>query len=104
MNHKMLFRGVIIPHGKGGVKGDYCDDLNGVLVSEEGMNEPTDYVYEFLASEEKPIAFEAADRYFLGVYGNITNPEGIKRERLLNRGSCFDEENGVALCESKSEF
>ena len=81
----------------GCVKGDYCDDLNGVLVSEEGMNEPTDYVYEFLASEEKPIAFEAADRYFLGVYGNITNPEGVKRERLLNRGSCFDEENGVAL-------
>ena len=81
----------------GYVKGDYCDELNGVLVSEEGMNEPTDYVYEFLASEEKPIAFEAADRYFLGVYGSITNPEGLKNERLLNRGSCFDADNGVAL-------
>lgn len=81
----------------GYVKGDYNDDLNGVLVSEEGMNEPTDYIYEFLASEDKPDFFEASDRYFLGVYGNITNPDGLKNEHLLNRGSCFDSENGVAL-------
>ena len=81
----------------GYVKGDYNDSLNGVLVSEEGMNEPTDYIYEFLASEEKPVAFEAADRYFLGVYGNLTNPQGLKNEKLLNRGSCFDFDNGVAL-------
>ena len=81
----------------GYVKGDYCDALNGVLVSEEGMNMPSDYIYEFLASEEKPIAFEASDRYFLGVYGNLTNPQGLKNEKLLNRGSCFDFDNGVAL-------
>jgi len=86
-----------ITHYIGYVKGDYCDALNGVLVSEEGMNEPTDYVYEFLASEEKPVAFEASDRYFLGVYGNLTNPQGLKNKKLLNRGSCFDAENGVAL-------
>ena len=76
----------------GYVKGDYCDGLNGVLVSEEGMNEPTDYVYEFLASEEKPVAFEASDRYFLGVYGNLTNPQGLKNKQLflsLNKQSCF---------------
>ena len=81
----------------GYVRGDYCDALNGVLVSEEGMNEPTDYIYEFLASEEKPVAFEAADRYFLGTYGNLTNPQGLKNEKLLNRGSCFDFDNGVVL-------
>jgi len=81
----------------GYVKGDYCDGLNGVLVSEEGMNMPSDYIYEFLASEEKPVAFETADRYFLGTYGNLTNPQGLKNEKLLNRGSCFDFDNGVAL-------
>ena len=81
----------------GYVKGDYCDALNGVLVSEEGMNMPSDYIYEFLASEEKPVAFETADRYFLGTYGNLTNPQGLKNEKLLNRGSCFDFDNGVAL-------
>lgn len=81
----------------GYVKGDYCNALNGVLVSEEGMNMPSDYIYEFLASEEKPVAFETADRYFLGTYGNLTNPQGLKNEKLLNRGSCFDFDNGVAL-------
>lgn len=81
----------------GYVKGEYDANIRGVMVSEEGMNEPTDYVYEFLASETTPVAFEASNRFFLGVYGNLTNPEGLQRKMLLNRGSCFDEENGVAL-------
>lgn len=80
------------------VRGEWKDDLNGVYVTENGYLEPTNYVQEYLAAEEKPVAFETTNRFFTGVYGNTIEPDALKKGGKLScQNTCFEPENGVAL-------
>lgn len=78
---------------------DYEEKLEGLFIGEEGFLEPTDYIWEYFVSEDKPVAYETMRRGFRGTYGSITEPEALEHNegKLTNLGSYFELDHDAVL-------
>ncbi len=70
--------------------GDFNKELNGIVYSHYVYNSPTKYHTVYFASSEESIAYDTAKRSFIGVYGNLINPQGINNEKLISVENSFD--------------
>ena len=70
--------------------GDFNSDLNGIYFRHKVYNSPTNYCYGYFASNEPICSYDTAKRRFIGVYGNLQYPDGIKDEKLANCDNSFD--------------
>ena len=77
--------------------GDYDKNLNGVYFRHKAYDNPTEYHVVHLASNCEVKAYETAKRRFIGTYGNIIEPAGIKNDTLSSTDNSFDAETQAAL-------
>ena len=83
--------------------GDFDKTLNGVCFSHCIYDSPTKYHYVHFASDGEVHAYETAKRRFVGVYGDLRNPDGIKQKALDSQGNAFDA-GTVAVLQFKVEL
>ena len=77
--------------------GDFNSDLNGVYFRHKVYNSPTDYCYGYFAANQDVYSYDTAKRRFVGVYGNLQYPDGIKDEKLACSDNSFDAGTMAAL-------
>lgn len=77
--------------------GDFNQEMNGVYFRHYVYGSPTEYHLGHLATNGKVKAYETAKRRFVGTYGNIQTPDGVKAERLSCTDNSFDAETIAAL-------
>ncbi len=77
--------------------GDFHKELNGVLYRHNAYGSPTSYHVVYFASDEPPVAYDTSKRSFVGVYGNLLRPDGIKEECLASVGNSFDADTLAVL-------
>lgn len=61
---------------------EYDSECNLIVGFNGAMERPHEWFNGFVASDTKPTAFDTGKRAFVGVYGNVNLPDGIKAEKL----------------------
>ncbi len=77
--------------------GDFDKDLNGIYFRHKAYETPTDYHIVHLAASCDVDAYETAKRRFIGTYGNILEPDGIKAQKLSSTDNSFDADTQAVL-------
>lgn len=77
--------------------GDFDKDLNGIYFRHKAYDNPTDFHVVHMASSIDVVAYETAKRRFIGTYGNILTPDGIKAEKLSSTDNSFDADTQAVL-------
>lgn len=77
--------------------GDFNPDLNGIYFRHKVYNSPTDYCFGYFAANQDIYSYDTAKRRFVGVYGNLQYPDGIKEEKLACSDNSFDAGTMAAL-------
>ena len=77
--------------------GFFAEELNGVILENNGPNLHTKLTKTFFASDVKPVNFETTNRRFRGVYGTIANPDAVVDGNLSSKGTSFDWQMITAL-------
>lgn len=72
-------------------KGYYDEKLDSLYYTFRAFRCEQKYIDVFYKASETPVAFCASDMGFLGAYGTLENPDGVKTERLGNDFTVFEE-------------
>ncbi|MDR1891566.1 MAG: hypothetical protein LBQ48_00925, partial [Oscillospiraceae bacterium] len=64
------------------VHAEYDSDSNLIVCFNGAMERPHAWFNGFMASDLAPVAFDTSKAAFLGVYGSIFEPDGLKSEKL----------------------
>ena len=70
---------------------DYSDKYQGLYFTHIGFNIKEKYNRVLIRASEKPIAYEVYDWKFKGVYGDLVNPEGLKKDKLSSTAITFED-------------
>ena len=66
------------------VHGEFDEETNTIVCFNMAMERPHEWFNGFISTDVKPIAFDTSKRAFLGVYGGIFEPDGVKADKLSN--------------------
>ena len=77
--------------------GDFDKKLNGVYFRHKAYDNPTEYHVVHFATSGNVAAYETAKRRFIGTYGNILEPDGIKNDKLSCTDNSFDADTQAIL-------
>ncbi len=80
--------------------GDFDNKLNGIYFRHHVYNSPTEYDMVYFATDTDVYAYETAKRRFVGTYGNLIYPDGIKKSKLDSIGNSFDADT-MAILQSR---
>ncbi|MBQ8294965.1 MAG: hypothetical protein IJX87_00870 [Clostridia bacterium] len=69
---------------------DYDEELGGIHFPHEGFALDSEYTHLFLASAQKPFAFETSKDRFCGAYGSFADPESLREDSLSCKGTSFE--------------
>ena len=70
--------------------GYYNNDINGIILENNSAENRTILNKAYFISDINPDAYETTDRRFRGVYGNIAEPDAVKKGELASNGTSFD--------------
>lgn len=69
---------------------DFHREANCIIYSHDGFEIGMPYTRLYLASSEKPDAYEVANERFRGVYDSYANPVALHNEKLDSKGIAFE--------------
>ncbi len=72
-------------------KGYYDKTIDGLYYTFRAFRCEQEYTDVFYKASEKPASFSTSDRDFLGAYGTLEHPDGVKAEKLTNEFTVFEE-------------
>ena len=77
------------------VHAEYDREASLLMCFNMAMERPHEWFNGFLASDKAPDAFETSRRGFIGAYGTVASPEGIKTDSLANNFAACEQMCGA---------
>lgn len=66
------------------VHGEFDEHNNVIVCFNNAIERPHEWFNGFMATDVKPVSFDTSKRSFIGVYGSIHMPDGVKAQKLTN--------------------
>ena len=66
------------------VHSEYDEKSHTIVCFNKAMERPHEWFNGFISTDTEPVAFDTSRRAFLGVYGSIQEPDGVKKNTLSN--------------------